>query len=378
MNFSIKVVESKREKIRFIKSQWLFYKNDPNFVPPIIHDRYKLIDTQNNPFYKHSELKLFLAYDKTNNIVGRIAGIINHNHNRTHNDKVGFFGFFECINNIEVARALLESVENWLAEKGFDMVLGPENPSMNDEVGLLVEGFEAPPVIMMPYNPKYYIDLIEGCGYEKAKDLYAYLLEPTSFVSEKILRLKDLIKERYKVNIREVDFTNKKAFWRDVQILKEVYNSAWVPNWGFVKWTDEEFDYIAKDLKLIADPKLALIAESKGKIAGFGLALPNINECLIYNKSGSIVEALFHILTKRKKIKFIRIIALGIVPEFQRTGIDSLLYYELGSRGVERGYKFGEASWVLEDNEMMNKGLTTTMDAKVYKIYRLYQKKLNR
>ncbi|MFN3780860.1 MAG: hypothetical protein ACK4SO_01640, partial [Candidatus Kapaibacteriota bacterium] len=170
---------------------------------------------------------------------------------------------------------------------------------------------------------------------------------------------------------------NKKNFWRDVEMLKEIYNSAWVPNWGFVKWTDEEFNYIAKDLKLIADPRLALLAESKGKVAGFGLALPNINECLIHNRNGSTLGALYHILTKKKKIQFIRIIALGIKPEFQRTGIDSVLYYELGTRGIKIGYRFGEASWVLEDNEMMNKGLTSTMQARVYKTYRLYQKKLN-
>ncbi|MFN3306270.1 MAG: hypothetical protein ACK42Z_03675, partial [Candidatus Kapaibacteriota bacterium] len=309
--------------------------------------------------------------------LGRIAGIINHNHNKTHNDKVGFFGFFESVNNPNVAKKLFEKVENWLFERGYDTVIGPENPSMNDEVGLLIDGFDTPPVIMMTYNPRYYIELVESAGYAKAKDLYAYLLEPHTFTSEKMLRLQEVIRRRYEVTVRQVDFSNKKNFWRDVEMLKEIYNSAWVPNWGFVKWTDEEFNYIAKDLKLIADPRLALLAESKGKVAGFGLALPNINECLIHNRNGSTLGALYHILTKKKKIQFIRIIALGIKPEFQRTGIDSVLYYELGTRGIKIGYRFGEASWVLEDNEMMNKGLTSTMQARVYKTYRLYQKKLN-
>lgn len=377
MDIEIKEVSTKREKLQFIKSQWKFYKNDPNFVPPVISDRFKLLDTETNPFYKHSELKLFVAFDHTGEVLGRIAGIINYNHNKTHNDKVGFFGFFESINDHNVARKLFESVENWLYKRGYDTVIGPENPSMNDEVGLLIDGFDSPPVIMMTYNPRYYIDLIENAGYAKAKDLYAYLLEPNTFTSEKMLRLQELIRQRYEVNIRQVDFSNKKNFWRDVEILKEIYNSAWVPNWGFVKWTDEEFNFIAKDLKLIADPRLALIAESKGKVAGFGLALPNINECLIHNRNGSTLGALYHILTKKKKIQFVRIIALGIKPEFQRTGIDSVLYYELGTRGINIGYRNGEASWVLEDNEMMNKGLTSTMKAKLYKTYRLYQKKMN-
>ncbi len=375
MSIEISEVKTKKEKIEFIKAQNLFYRNDPNFVPPVISDRYKLIDTEKNPFYNHSELILFLA-KRDNQIVGRIAGIINHNHNFTHNDKTGFFGFFECVNDLDVAKKLFEGVENWLFKKGYDKVIGPENPSMNDEIGLLIKGFDSPPVLMMTYNPPYYIDLIEGCGYSKAKDVYAYLLEKDNFLNEKVYRLQDVIRQRYEVKIREVRFNNKKNFWEDVEILKNIYNSAWVPNWGFVKWTDEEFNYIARDLKMFAEPRLALIAEAKGKVAGFGLALPNINECLIFNKSGSTLGALYHILTKKKKIKFIRIIALGIIPEFQKTGIDAVLYYELGKRGIDLGYEFGEASWVLEDNEMMNKGLTSTMNGKVYKIYRLYEKNL--
>ncbi|MEJ5286728.1 MAG: N-acetyltransferase domain-containing protein [Candidatus Kapaibacterium sp.] len=377
MNIEIKEISTKKEKIRFIKSQFQFYQDDPNFVPPIISDRYKMIDTEKHPFYKHAELKLFMAFDSKGDVLGRIAGIINHNHNKTHNDKAGFFGFFECVNNLDVAKKLFEQVENWLFNKGYDTVVGPANPSMNDEVGLLIDGFDSPPVIMMTYNPRYYIDLVEGAGYSKAKDLYAYLLEPHTFTSDKMLRLQEVVRRRYDVTIREVDFSNKKNFWRDVEIFKEVYNSAWVPNWGFVRWTDEEFYFLAKDLKLIAEPKLALIAESKGKVAGFGLALPNIYECLIYNKSGSTLGALYHILTKKKRIQFVRIIALGIKPEFQRTGIDSVLYYELGTRGIQLGYRYGEASWIFEDNEMMNKGLTSTMNARVYKTYRIYQKKLS-
>ncbi len=375
MSIEIKEVYTKKEKIEFIKSQKLFYKSDPNFVPPVISDKYKLIDTEKNPFYKHSELKLFLA-TQDGNVVGRIGAIINYNHNRTHNDKTGFFGFFECIDSIEVAKRLFEQVEAWLYEKGCDTVIGPENPSMNDEVGLLINGFDSPPVVLMTYNPKYYIDLIEGCGYSKVKDLYAYLLERDNFLNEKVYRLQDAIRKRYDIKIREVNFRSKQKFWKDVKILKGIYNSAWVPNWGFVKATDEEFDYLAKDLRMIAEPKLALIAEAQGKVAGFGLALPNINECLIHNKSGSTLGALYHILTKKKKVKFVRIIALGVVPEFQRTGLDAILYYELGTRSIKLGYEFGEASWILEDNKMMNKGLTMTMNGHVYKTYRLYQKKL--
>jgi len=241
---------------------------------------------------------------------------------------------------------------------------------------LLIDGFDSPPVIMMTYNPKYHIDLIENYGFQKAKDLYAYQLIYGKFQSDKLLRMQEIVRKRYDVTIREVNFKNKNQLKKDVDTFKDVYNAAWVPNWGFVKWTDAEMDFIAQDLKTVADPSLAIIAESKGEIAGFALALPDINQCLIHNKSGSILGAIWHLLTKKKKINNVRIIALGIVPKFQKSGIDSVLYYELGVRGHKMGAEFGEASWVLEDNEMMNRGLTSTMNANVYKTYRLYEKKI--
>lgn len=375
MKVKIKEVLSKKEKMIFIKSQWLFYKNDSYWVPPMVSNRYKLIDTERNPFYKHSEIKLFLAYNN-DNVVGRIAGIINHNHNTIHNDKTAFFGFFESVNDEDVAKQLLGVVEEWLSTKGYDKIIGPVNPSINDEIGMLIDGFNSSPVLMMTYNPPYYNDLMLKCNYSKAKDVYAYLLEPETFITEKAKRMQEVIKKRYDVVLRNVNLGNKKQFKADVQTLKDIYNEAWEPNWGFVKWTDEEFDFIAKDLKMIADPRLAIIVEARGKIAGFGLALPNINECLIYNRSGSTFGTLYHILTKKKRIKFIRIIALGIMPEFQKTGIDAILYYEIGTRALQIGFKYGEASWILEDNEMMNRALTSTMGGQIYKRYRLYEKRI--
>jgi GNAT superfamily N-acetyltransferase len=373
MNIKITPVLTKSDKSRFIKSQWLFYKNDPYWVPPLLMDREKTLNTEKNPFYKHSEIQLFLA-ESDDKIVGRIAAIVNDNHNATHHDKVGFFGFFECIDNQEVANALFKAAEEWLRKHGMNVMRGPENPSMNDEIGLLIEGFDSSPVLLMTYNPEYYIKLVENAGLDKAKDLYAYQLVHQDYASDKMKRLQNMIRERNNITIREVNFKNKAQFHKDVDTIKEIYNSAWVPNWGFVKWTNEEFDFIAADLKLFVDPRLALIAECNGKIAGFALALPNINESLIHNKSGGTLGALWHMKTKKNKVEYIRIIALGIMPEFQKTGVDSVLYYELGERGHNSGKKFGEASWVLEDNTMMNRGLTVTMNGKLYKKYRLYDK----
>lgn len=375
MNFQINEVKTKKDKMRFIKSQWSFYENDKNFVPPLISDRKKILDTENNPFYKHTKLKLFLA-ESNGTILGRIAGIINENHNKTHNDKLGFWGFFECIDNQDVANALFDSVAKWLKENGMDSMRGPENPSMNDDIGLLIDGFDSSPVLMMTYNPEYYIKLVENYGFIKSKDLYAYFLESHSYQTDKIVRMQDIIKKKHNITIRQVNLKNKKKLWEDVKTLKQIYNSAWVPNWGFVKWTDEEFDFIVKDLKMIADPETAIIAEINGQVAGFALALPDMNYCFKFNKKGGDIGALWHMMTKKKDIKLTRIIALGVLPEYQKTGIDAVLYYEIGVRGSKKGRIYGEASWILEDNEMMNRGLTTTMDARIYKTYRLYDKNI--
>lgn len=375
MNFEIKPIGAKKDKMRFIKSQWNFYKNDPNWVPPIIADRVKLLDTVKNPFYKHSIIQLFIA-ESDGKIVGRIAAIINDNHNKTHNDKVGFFGFFECINNQEVANALFDTAGDWLKARGMTVMRGPENPSQNDEVGLLIDGFDMPPVLLMTYNPKYYIDLIDDSGFKKAKDLYAYNLKMEDYRSEKLIRMQNIIRKRYKVTIRDMNFKNKAQFTKDVKTLKEIYNNAWEPNWGFVKMTDAEFDFLAADLKPVAESTLTFIAEIDGKPAGFALALPDINQALIHNKKGSLLGAVWHLLTKKKKITWVRIIVLGVLKEYQKTGIDSVMYYEFFKRGSKMGITNGEASWILEDNEMMNKAATKTMNGELYKTYRLYEREL--
>jgi hypothetical protein len=375
MNFEIKPVETKADKKKFVKSQWNFYENDKYWVPPVIQDRLKLIDTEKNPFYKHSEIKLFMAY-RDGKVIGRIAAITNDNHNKIHKDKAGFWGFFESVNEQEVADALFDTAAEWLRSKGKDKMIGPENPSINDEIGMLFEGYDDPPMIMMTYNPPYYNDLCTNYGMQKAKDLYAYYLEPETFQSEKMKRLQGVIRERYDVKVREIDMKHKKQFEKDVQTLKDIYNAAWQPNWGFVKWTDEEFDFLAKDLKMVANPKMAVIVEARGKIAGFGLALPDINQTFIYNRKGTLLGALWNMMTKKNKINRCRVIALGIMPEFQKTGIDVVLYYEVGTRSIEVGGYAGEASWILEDNEMMKRGLTSTMNANLYKKYRLYEKEI--
>lgn len=329
---------------------------------------------EKNPFYKHSSMKLFLA-EENGAVVGRIGAIINENHNTTYNDSIGFFGFFECADRQDVANALFDAAGAWLKERGMTHVRGPVNPSMNDECGLLVDGFDRPPVVLMTYNPAYYTRLIEQYGFTKEMDMYAYLLKQENYKSEKMVRLLDLVKQRSGVQIRSMNFKDKAQFTRDVQTIKSIYNSAWEKNWGFVKFTDEEFDFLAADLKQIADPDLVLFAEVEGKAVGFCLALPDINQTLIHNKKGGLLGGIWHLLTKKKSINLCRIIVLGLLEEYRRSGMDIVLYAEVGARALKKGMN-GEASWILESNDAMNKAATNTMHGERYKTYRIYQKPL--
>ncbi|MBM2816747.1 MAG: hypothetical protein HW421_3509 [Ignavibacteria bacterium] len=375
MAIKIVPISTQTEVLKFIKCHWNFYENDNHWVPPVIVDRLKLLDTEKNPFYKHSKIQLFLA-ENNNGIVGRIAAIKNDNHNIAHDDKTGFFGFFECIDDQEVARSLFDSAASWLRNEGLDIMRGPMNPSINDEIGLLIEGFNSSPVVLMTYNPKYYISLIENYGFIKSKDLYAYLVKYENYMSEKMKRMQYIISQRYNVTYRNINFKDKAQFRKDVDIVKHIYNVAWEKNWGAVKMTDEEFDFLAADLKQFAEPSLAFMLESKGNVVGFALALPDINQSLINNKKGHLLGAAWHLLTKKKSIDLVRILVLGVLPEYRGSGLDALMYYEVGQRAKNLNIFQGEASWILEDNVMMNRGLTTTMSSEIYKKYRIYDKQI--
>lgn len=364
----IKSVSGKKDLMTFIKFQWEIYKNDPYWVPPLLMDRIKLLDKNKNPFFKHADAEYFLAY-KNGKLSGRIAAIVNHTHNEIHNDKIGFFGFFECFNDQEVANALFDKVKLWLRERGMNVMRGPANPSSNDEYGMLIDGFEDSPRLLMTYNPKYYIDLCENYGFKKAKDLFAYKLETEKVMSsDKLRRVAEIARQRSKLHIRELDMKN---FNHDLELVKYVYNKAWAPNWGFVPMTDEEIDHMAKDLKQLVEPSLVLFGEIDGKTVGFALVLLDYNY-IFKQMNGKLFPFNFlKLFTQKKKIKWCRIIILGVIPEYQRKGLDAVFYWEIVNRAANIGIYLGEASWILEDNEMMNRG-AETMNGEVYKKYRIY------
>jgi len=368
---NIKEVVTKKDLMDFIKFPWKIYKNDKNWVPPLISERKEFFDKDKNPFFRHAEVVFYLA-KRDGNVVGRIAGTVNHKHIEFQKEKAGFFGFFECVEDYEVAKALLDALRGWLKSKGMEIMRGPANFSSNEEWGMLLEGFDSPPVFMMTYNPKYYLDFMERYGMRKAKDLYAYFIDKNSPPPERVVKMAENIKQKEEIKIHNVNMKNLK---NEVEKIKAIYNSAWSPNWGFIPMTDEEFDHMVKGLKQIVDPHLIFIAEMDGKPAGFSLALPDVNQVLHKINGRLFPLGLFKLLwhTKIKnKINGVRIITMGVVPEFQKRGIDTVFYVETYNVGVKRGYTWAELSWVLEDNLKMNR-ILELLGAKLYKKYRLYE-----
>jgi GNAT superfamily N-acetyltransferase len=367
---TVRPVRSQADERRFIDFIYTHYRGSEHWVPPLRMERRKLIDTRKNPFYRHAERELFLA-ERGGRIVGRIGAIVNHNHNRRHNDRVGFFGFFESVDDQQVATVLFDAARGWLRGRGLDAMRGPANPSVNDEYGLLVEGFDEPPVVMMPYNPPYYAALIEGCGLAKAKDLYAYeLLTPVTLGVPKLKRAYEVFQKRSGLTYRSLDM---KQFPAEIERIKKVYNRAWQQNWGEVPMTDEEFDALAADLKHVVLPELVLFAETPaGEVAGFALNLPDINIPLKDNRNGGLLRGLWLLATRRKRIDFCRVLVLGVLPEYRRSGAASVLFYEYALRAEKLGYRGGEASWILEDNVMMIRA-AELMGGRRYKTYRIYE-----
>jgi hypothetical protein len=370
-SLEIRPIASKRDTKDFIKFQWEIYKDFPNWVPPLIMDRKKLMDREKNPFYKHSEAEFYLAR-KNGKIVGRIGAIINHNHNKEHNENIGFFGFFECINDQVIADALFKTAIDWLKAHKVEAVRGPVTPSVNDEYGLLIDGFQYPPVFLMSYNPPYYADLISKAGFKKAKDLYAYQMRQETVFDAKLVRGSEMLKKREGLTFRTLNIDD---FDNEVKRIKALYNRAWQYNWGAVPMTDEEFDMLAKDLKPVFIPELVLFAEYKGEPIGFSLSLPDLNVPLIHNRSGNLITGLFYMMLYKRKIHRARIIVLGVVKERQHTGAGVVLFHETARRGVDLGYYEGEAGWVLEDNVMMNRG-AELMKGNRWKTYRIYEKSI--
>lgn len=364
-------VRTTDEREAFIRLPWSLYRGRDAWVPPLLGDMRGRTDPDRHPFYGHSDARLYLAL-RGGRPVGRIAAIHNRNHVAFHDEPAGFFGFFESVDDADVSEALFEAAAGWLRDRGLEVMRGPTSYSTNEESGLLVEGFERPPAILMPYNPRYYEGLVTGAGFEEAATLVAYHLADNS-PPDWLERISGRVRERTGVRIRPLRMSE---FERELERIQAIYNAAWERNWGFVPMTDAEFEHMADELEPVLEPDLALIAEdASGEPVGFSLALPDLNQAIRHANGRLFPFGLLKILWHARRIQLARVITLGLVEEYRGRGVDGLLYLETFRNGAEHGITEGEFSWVLEDNEPMRKPLER-MGARVYKRYRIYDRPL--
>ena len=356
---------------KFVAYPNSLYGDDSNYVAPLTAERLEFFNVDKNPFFRSARAKLFLAM-RGGQVAGRIATCVNFNHNAFHCEQVGFFGFFDCPDDQDIASILLKTAMITLKREGMERMRGPMNFSTNHECGFLVEGFNFPPVVMMPYNPPYIPQLAERFGLKKVMDLLAYRLTDQDPIPQRLLTLAERIRQRARITLRSLNLSN---FDDEARIIRTIYEQAWERNWGFVPMTEDEFFYMARQMRRIVDPDLVVIAEHDGRPVAFALALPDINQALIHMKGKLLPTGLLKLLwhTKiRNKIDGCRILMLGILPQFRKRGIDSMLYVATYQRGVARGYRWAELSWILETNELMRRGVEE-LGARPYKRYRIVE-----
>lgn len=371
-------VQNATELMSFISFPWEVYKDDAFWVPPLISERKEFLDKEHSPFFEHAKADFFIAR-RGEKIVGTIAAFTDELFNQFQERNVGFFGFFEVLDDPEAAQALLSTAMDWCKAAGHDSVIGPAQYSTKDELGLLIDGFNDRPRILMTYNPPRYQEYIESFGFEKAMDLWAYSIDLGNFVKdmpEKLIRVVEKIRTRKNFQIRSL---NMKKYDEEVEKVKFIYNKSWERNWGFVPFTDSEIDRLAASLKPLLDPHVVFFVELEGKAIGFGLSLPDLNQPLhlAYPTPGGIEALTMAKLAwhwkVRGKVDWLRVFALGVLPEFRGSGVDALMYIETARAALRRGYKWAEMSWILENNEMMNRSIQM-MGGEIYKTYRMYEK----
>jgi GNAT superfamily N-acetyltransferase len=376
MAVEIRPVGSQRELDAFIKLPWRLYRNEPNWVAPLLMDLKKRLDQNKNPFFKHATAQFFLAY-RDGRPAGRISAHIDHNLNRFQDNEWGLFGWFESEDDPEVARALLHAAEQWLRERGRERMVGPMDFTTNDECGLLIEGHEHPPIILCPWHHPYYQRLFEqDIGLQKAMDLYMWSLyvDTREKVHPAIWEMAEKLQPQYGIVCRNF---RKRELGAEVGRFLEVYNAAWERNWGFVPLTEQEVRHMAKDLKPILDENWAMIAEKQdtGEVVGAALTLPDYNQVLAKLNGRLLPFGWLTALRERGKIDAVRVFALGVKPAYQHTGVAARFYqmhFDAAERTPQSG---GEMGWILEVNEAMNRAMEG-MGGKIKRRYRVYEKTL--
>jgi len=374
-NIEVSEVTSRRERDEFIKFQWQIYASDSAWVPPLIIERKKFLDRKRHPFYRHGDAALFLVR-KNGRIAGRIMASDDPNYNLLHGTNVGCFGLFECIEDREVAAALFDAAASWLRKKGRTELMGPIDYSTNYVCGLLIDGFQFPPTILTAHNPPYYCELIENCGFTKAKDWYAWWFADPSKAATHLRRLATRLRTRWPVRIRSANFKNLRD---ESRRLREIFNQAWERNWGFVPFTEAEIEFMTEELKPLIVPEFAWVAEIDNEPVGFTLALPDIN-VVLRDLNGRLTRfglptGLIKLLRYKHRAKKGRLIALGVVQKYRRAGTaEMLVLHVLEETMIKRGIT-GELSMTLEDNVLINRFIEA-IGAERYKTYRIYTRSI--
>jgi hypothetical protein len=369
-NVTVRPLAGKADLDRFIRLPHELYRDDPLWVAPLDGDLRAALTPGRSPFWLHARRELLLA-ELDGKVVGRVAAIVDDNyneHNRHRRAKTAFFGWFESINDPAVAASLVAAVDEFARANGCELVLGPANPSLNDEAGLLVDGFDSPPMVKMTYNPRWYERLLLECGYAKTIDLYAYIVPADRPVPEKLERVMKRLKAKPGLEVRPLDLKN---LARDVRLIKEVYNDAWSENWDYAPMTDAEMEDIARQLKPILRPELCPLVFYKGEPAGICIALPDYNQLLLPLRGRLWPFGFLRLLFGRGAITQCRLWALGLKRKFHNLGFDALLYYESFMGARKLGYTRGEVSWILETNEDIIRPIRVWGGEK-YKTYRIY------
>lgn len=370
-NISVRPVDSKGQLRLFIKFPWRIYHDDPVWVPPLICEQKNFLDPRKNPFFEHGEAKYFIAW-RGEEPAGRIAAIVNRTYNEYYNEKAGFFGFFECVEDYSIAEDLFDAAAQWVKQKGMHEIYGPESFSTNDECGFQLDGYDRPPMLLMPHSKPYYIGFAERYGFTKAKDLYAYYIDRSAVDPHKVIAPADKIREKGRFSIRNL---RMRRFREEVDLICDIYNTAWKDNWGFIPMTAAEVDHLKNQLKPIVDPELVFFAEVEGQPAAFCVGLPDYNQVLAKLGGRLLPFGIFKLIRHRRKIDAVRILILGVKQQYQRRGIETVFIAEILRTCLKKGYYKAEMSWTLEDNILINRAIER-IGAERYKTYRIYQKRL--
>jgi GNAT superfamily N-acetyltransferase len=371
-NVSVQVLPCDARGIeRFLRVPYRIYRRDPLWVAPLRGASRALLGPR-NPFFDHAEMQLFVAA-RDGEDGGRIAAILDHRHNEVHGERSAFFGFFECQNDLAMSRALFAAATEWAVRRGMNVLRGPVNPSMNEECGLLVEGFDSSPVFMTTYNPAYYAGLCEAAGFRKSKDLLSYCLVPGE---KHVAKLAPLVERAHKrvpgLIVRPI---RKAEIDAEIVRIKEVYNAAWETNWGFVPWTDAEISFMARRLAPLALEELALLAETPQGPVGFMLSLPDYNEAIKPLKGRLWPFGWLRFQRGVPGIRAARTILLGVKKEYRNRGVDAVMLERSFRWAIQRGCRHLEQSWVLEDNTATRRYLES-IGAEVCRTHRIYDRAL--